>query len=255
MSTIKNRAVAAALVFLFMWLPLAHADIMYNTAQRSIYGAGTQLEVEEQLTTGMMPFTADLLNSGYVRDEDRQITGSVTSFVSQNSTLHDNLIRGLARGSGYGSGGAEGIGRATMLVDFDVDQDTRFSLAGQLRLAPHGDSASLSGSHAFIRLTGPQGLAMEVQMDDDHLPDNLGVIDFTGVNHLSGIYPAGNYQLEAFTEGRGSDGQTRCIDFDFTLTAFNVFAVPEPQGITTFWSVATLGLLLRRRGGNRMHCS
>ena len=122
----------------------------------------------------------------------------------------------------------------------------RFTLTGQLRLAPHGDDIGLNGSNAFIRLTGPQGVALEVIMDEGHLPDSGGAIDFTDENRISEVFPSGVYTLEAFAEGHGNDGKTRCVDFDFTLTALNAVAVPEPSASLLF-VLAMIGLTLQRR--------
>ena len=89
------RTVAYAFVFLFCSSTLSHAEMIYLSAERSISSAGTQLEAEEQSTIDMAPFTTDMLNSSYVRDENKAIIGSVSSFASQSSTLSNNQIRGL----------------------------------------------------------------------------------------------------------------------------------------------------------------
>lgn len=246
MSHKDTRVVLFAGTLVLLGAALAQAEIMYKSAERAIYGEGTQLDAIEQLTTGMEPFTSDMLNSGYVRDDQNSIVGSVSSFASQSSTLSDNQIRGLARGSGFGSGGAEGIGRSSMLVEFEIDQSMRFTLTGQLRLAPHGGQISINDSEAYIRLTGPEGIAIEVVMNEDNLPDVLGLIDFSGDERISDVFPSGNYTLEAFAEGHGSDGTTRCVDFDFTLTALNAVAVPEPDMAIVF-VLAALGLIASKK--------
>jgi hypothetical protein len=227
----------------------ANAEMIYTTATRTIGGSGTQLEEMLETHASLGSYTDDLLSSGYVRDDGNAIVGSVSSSSSQTSTLSDNQIRGLGRGSGFGSGPAEGVGNSSMNVEFSVTETTRFSLAGQLRLAPHGGALGLNGSTAYVRLTGPDGVALEVMMDEDNQPDNLGIVDFSGSDQLSGVFPAGDYVLEAFSEGHGSDGLTRCADFDFTLSVLEVAAVPEPAAFSlmAFAGLALMRLRKRRR--------
>lgn len=223
-----------------LFASVATAEMIFVSSDRGISGSGTQLTEVLETQASLGSFTDDLLNSGYVRDESNAIVGSVSSSASQTSTLTENQIRGLGRGSGFGSGPAEGSGNSFMNVDFTVSESMRFTLSGQLRLAPHGGELGLNGSEAYVRLTGPDGVALEVVMDDDNMPDNLGIVDFTGAERLSGIFPAGDYTLEAFSVGHGSNGLTRCADYDFTLTALEVAAVPEPAafGLMAFAGLA-----------------
>lgn len=241
----------------WLWLPLValafgtsqvNAEMIYQSAERGISGSGSQLNEIIEVSASLGTFSDDLLNSGYVRDEGNAIIGSVSSSSSQTSTLTSNQIRGLGRGSGFGSGPANGLGSAFMDVEFAIDETTRFTLAGQLRLAPHGGELGLNGSLAYVRLTGPDGIvALEVRMDEENQPDNLGIVDFTGPNQLSGVFSAGDYRLEAFSEGHGSTGLTRCADFDFTLSALEVAAVPEPTTISLVGFASLVGLCSRRR--------
>ncbi len=194
----------AVVTLVLAWTSLSSAEMIYRSATRTIYGNGTQLEEELQLVDNLTTFTSDLMNSGYVRDDSNSIVGSVSAFASQSSTLSENQIRGLSRGSGFGSGGAEGVGRSTMEIDFDIDSTMRFTLTGQLRLAPHGDNIGLNGSNAYIRLIGPDGgIAMEVMMDENNLPDSLGAVDFSGSDRMTGIFPAGSYTWKHFLKGMG----------------------------------------------------
>lgn len=246
MSQTKLRAIVLACVAVCCCTAPGRAEMMYSSSQRGIHGSGIQLSLKEETTDSLGVFEASLLHSNYLRDDENMIVGHESASVSQDSTLSDNQIRGLGRGSGFGSGGGDGVGAATLMVDFDIDQSMRFTLTGQLRIAPHGDSIGLNGSNAHIRLTGPDGVAMEVVLDEDNPPNGLGNVDFSGGNRLSEIFPAGSYTLEALAEGRGNNGKTRCVDFDFTLTALNAVAVPEPSaaGLAMF---ALLGITLRRR--------
>ena len=226
----------------------ATAEMIYTSAERGISGSGSQLNEILDTSASLGTYSDDLLNSGYVRDEGNSIIGSVSASSSQTSTLTANQIRGLGRGSGFGSGPADGLGGSFMDVEFTIDETTRFSLAGQLRLAPHGGELGLNGSSAYVRLTGPDGIvALEVRMDEDNQPDNQGIVDFTGPNQLSGVFAAGDYRLEAFSEGHGSNGLTRCADFDFTLSALEVAAVPEPTMLSMLGGAMLVGLCSRRR--------
>lgn len=245
MNTTQFKFVAVITLAL-SFTSLASAEMMYKSATRTIYGSGSQLDTEEQTSDLLTTFSSEMMNSGYVRDDSNSIVGSVSAFASQSSTLSENQIRGLSRGSGFGSGGAEGVGRSTMEVEFEIDSSMRFTLTGQLRLAPHGDNIALNGSNAYIRLTGDDGVAMEVMMDEDNLPDSLGSVDFSGVNRMSKVFPAGTYTLEAFAEGHGDDGKTRCVDFDFSFTALEAVAVPEPSSSLLF-GMAAFGMMLVRR--------
>lgn len=217
----------------------ASGEMIYVSAKRSIMGTGSQLDEKLVSTDGIDSFTDDLLNSGYFRDQSDAIVGSISAAASQTSTLTSNAIKGLGRGSGFGSGPAEGIGRSDMRIEFTTDTEMRFTLAGQLRLAPHGDGVDLKGSSALIRVSSDAGTAMEVLLDQDNLPDSLGTVDFLGANRLTGEFPAGDYVLEAIAQGNGSDGVNLCLDFDFTFTAFEPIAIPEPSG----GSMAALGSL------------
>lgn len=225
----------------------ANAEMIYISSDRGISGSGTQLNEVLETSVDFGAYSEDLLNSGYVRDENNSIVGSVSSSASQTSTLSDNQIRGLGRGSGFGSGPAEGVGNSSMTVEFSISESMRFTLAGQLRLAPHGGVAGLNGSSAYVRLTGPDGVALEVKMDEDNLPNSLGIVDFTAGDRLTGVFPAGEYLLEAFSEGHGSNGVTRCADFDFTMTALEVAAVPEPAACGLLMVAGLSCLRLRRR--------
>lgn len=229
---------------------IANAEMIIISADRGISGSGTQLNELLETSVGHGSFTDDLLNSGYVRDDSNSIVGSVSATSSQTSTMTDNQIRGLGRGSGFGSGPGEGVGDSFMDVDFAVNESMRFTLSGQLRLAPHGGALGLNGSSAYVRLTGPDGVALEVKMDEDNLPNNLGVVDFGGGERLTGIFPPGDYKLEAFSQGHGSNGLTRCADYDFTLTALEVAAVPEPAafGLLAFGALTCLRFRRRRDG-------
>lgn len=251
MSQSLNRVVVVA--FLLCCTKMLSAEMMFQSSERLIQGYGTQLDESTRSTIGTAPFVDDLLSSGYVRDESNSITGSVSAFASQSSTLSENQIRGLARGSGFGSGAdVEGVGISSMTVDFDIDQDMRFTLVGQLRLAPHGDDIGLADSMAFLRLVGPNGVAMEVRLDADNPPNNLGIVDFTKDNRISDIFPEGSYTLEAYAKGHGSEGKTRCVDFDFTLTALNAVAVPEPSTQGLFLVALAGALAIRRRRLNEV---
>lgn len=240
----------AGFVAMLVFCSTASAEMIYQSAVRNVLGDGTQLVVKGDSTDDTLGFAGDILNSGYVRDDSNSIVGSVSASASQTSNLTPGQIRGLGRGSGFGSGPASARGLSDMAIEFSVDEEMRFTLSGQLRIAPHGSGLDLNGSSALIRLTGPDGVALEVRMDDENLPDNLGVIDFTGADRMSGNFPAGNYLLEAMSEGHGSDGITRCADFDFTLTAVEAVAIPEPTTLTMclFGLVSLLQLRRRSRG-------
>lgn len=238
----------------------SHAAMVFTSAERIISGSGTQLTNETEIDSGMAGFTDDLLNTSYVRNGESGIVGSVSASTSQTSTLTGDRIRGLGRGSGFGSGHVDGeasfgLAESSMYVEFTVDEPMEFTLAGELRLAPHGNGLSLNGSKAYVRLIGPDGeIALEAMMDDDNLPDNLGRIDFSGSQRMTGEFPAGNYILEALASGHGSGGLTRCVDFDFTLSASNAASfvapdpiIPEPSSMSLA-SVALLAAMgLRRR--------
>lgn len=232
----------------------ANAEMIYKSAQRIVQGAGSQLVNKLASSDATeLAFTDDLLNSGYIRDTENKIVGSVSSSASQTSTLTGDQIRGLGRGSGFGSGSlgndaSAGSGLSSMLVTFEVAESMRFTLSGELRLAPHGKGLGLNDSQAFVRLTGPDGVALEATMDETHLPNNLGQIDFSGSSRLSGVFPAGEYTLEAIAEGHGSNGLLRCVDFDFTLTALEAVGVPEPSGMLMLTSIGlAIGVVRRRR--------
>jgi hypothetical protein len=226
----------------------ASAEMIYASALRSITGAGSQVNEKLVASDGFGSFTDDLLTGGYFRDENNLIVGSVSATASQTSTLAGGQIRGLGRGSGFGSGPADGVGRSEMHIEFNIEKSMRFTLAGQLLLVPHGDSLDLNGSSAVVRLSGPDGIAMERLMDGVNLPDNLGAVDFTGENRLTGVFPVGTYILEAMSEGHGSDGLTRCVDFDFTFSAFEAVAEPEPAASVLSLSLTGLAVCsLRRR--------
>lgn len=244
-----SRLVMCCAVFIAAIATSANAEMIFVSSDRGISGSGTQLNEVLETSVEFGSYTEDLLNSGYVRDDNNSIVGSVSASSSQTSTLTGNQVRGLGRGSGFGSGPAAGVGNSSMAVEFSVTESTRFTLAGQLRLAPHGGAAGLNGSTAYVRITGPDGVALEVKMDDDNLPDSLGVVDFTAGDRLTGVFPAGDYMLEAFSEGHGSNGVTRCADFDFTMTALEVAAVPEPAalGMLAFAGLACMRLRRRRR--------
>jgi hypothetical protein len=114
-----------------------------------------------------------------------------------------------------------------MQVEFMVEKRMRFTLSGELRLAPHG--LGLNGSSASVRVTGEDGTIIGVEMNDTHQPDQTGVVDFMGAHRMSFDLGPGQYLLEAMSEGRGSDGLTRCADYDFTLTAVEGVLIPEPS--------------------------
>lgn len=240
------KALVLVALQLAMCVP-AQAEMIYQSAARAISGSGTQLDGTIESSDGFGAFTEDMLITGYVRDDSNSIVGSVSASSSQTSALTGNQIRGLGRGSGFGSGPSEGVGESNMLVAFTVTEPMRFTLSGQLRLAPHNPGLGLNGSEALIRLSGPEGVALEVVMDENNLPDHLGIVDFTGGQRLSGVFPAGDYTLEAMSMGHGSDGLTRCADFDFTLTALEAVAVPEP----TAFGLLGMGMLIVGRARRR----
>lgn len=243
----SNWTLLGMVLVLGFFASTASSEMIYLSSERGISGSGSQLNEILETSASLGSYSDDLLGSGYVRDDNNAIVGSVSASSSQTSTLTSNQIRGLGRGSGFGSGPATGVGSSFMNAEFTIDETTRFTLAGQLRLAPHGGELGLNGSSAYIRLTGPDGVALEVVMDEDNQPDNLGIVDFTGNDQLSGVFSAGTYTLEAFSEGHGSNGLTRCADFDFTLSSLEVAAVPEPA---TFGMLGCAGLMvmqLRRR--------
>lgn len=247
MSQTHTRVVFPLFFSFISVFTVAEAEMIFQSAERTIHGSGTQLEAEEMVTTNFAPLADDLLNSGYIRDGNNTIVGSVSAFASQSSSISETQVRGLARGSGFASGPGEGIGLSSMAIDFDINQETRFTLTGQLRLAPHDQEDGIAESIAYIRLTGPSGIAMEVELDEANPPNSLGIVDFTKDNRITGIYPEGSYRLEAYAKGHGSDGKTRCVDFDFTLTALNAISVPEAA--TPWYSALVLSGLwgLRRR--------
>lgn len=238
----------------WLWMSLAllfatnaNGEMIFSFAERGIAGRGTQLDEVIKTSESLGAYSDDMLISSYARDENNAIVGSVSASASQTSTLTSNVIRGLGRGSGFGSGPAEGFASSFMTTEFSIDESNRFTLAGQLRLAPHGGPAGLNGSIAFVRLTGPDGVVLEVRMDEDNPPDNLGIVDFSGPDQLSGVFGAGTYLLEAFSEGHGSNGLTRCADFDFTLTTLEVAAVPEPAAFAMLLFAGLSCFQLRRR--------
>ena len=257
------KATAKLLCAIFVCSFMAHADaaMVFTSAERIIAGSGTQLVNKTESDDAMAGFADDLLNTGYVRDGNNGIVGSVSSSASQTSTLTDGQIRGLGRGSGFGSGHVDdtasfGIGMSSMFVEFTIDEPMQFTLAGELRLAPHGNGLSLNDSEAYVRLIGPDGeVALEAMMDANNLPDNLGRVDFSGSERKTGEFPAGNYILEAMAEGHGSNGLTRCVDFDFTLSASSAASfvapnpiVPEPSSMSlaSFALLAAMGLRRRK---------
>ena len=251
---IRSRWLWFTVVGLALSFSQVNAEMIYQSAARRISGSGSQLNEILETSASLGTYSDDLLNSGYMR-EDGNIVGSVTASSSQTSTLTSNQIRGLGRGSGFGSGPADGLGSSYMDVAFMIEESTRFTLAGQLRLAPHGGELGLNGSSAYVRLTGPDGVvAMEVLMDEENQPDNLGIVDFTGGDELSRVLPAGAYRLEAFSEGHGSSGLTRCADFDFTLSVLEAAAVdvgnpiiPEPNALSMAGLGSLIGFCFRRR--------
>lgn len=225
----------------------ANGAIIYSTAQRSIQSSGTQLVEEIESTDTYGAYVNDMLVSGYVRDDSNSIVGSISASASQSSALTDTQIRGLGRGSGFGAGPGEATGESRMYVEFSITESMQFSLEGQLRLAPHGSGLSLNGSVAMVKLTGPNGTLLHAVMDEDNQPDHLGAIDFSGDNRLSGTFAAGDYILEAYSTGHGSEGMTRCVDYDFTLTVLDAVAVPEPGSATMLGTVLLSLLVIRRR--------
>jgi|GEM_PF-2707490 len=244
-----NQSLLGIVALALLFASNANGEMIFNSVERGIGGSGSQLSEVLKTSASLGAYSDDMLNSGYVRDDNNAIVGSVSSSSSQTSTVTSNQIRGLGRGSGFGSGPADGVGSSFMTTEFTIEEANRFTLAGQLRLAPHGGPAGLNGSLAYVRLTGPEGVVLEVTMDEDNPPDNLGIVDFSGASQLSGVFTAGDYVLEAFSEGHGSDGLTRCADFDFTLTALEVAAVPEPAafGMMLFAGLACLRIRRRRR--------
>ena len=116
-------------------------------------------------------------------------------------------------------------------------------------MAPHGSGSDLNGSEAYVRLLDSNGdVAFEVIMDDESLPDGFGLIDFSGGNSLSGVFPAGDYTLEAITSGHGSNGLTRCADFEFAFTALDPAPIPEPTAVTLLCvGLLFVGRLRQRR--------
>jgi len=227
----------------------ASAEMIFKSAIRSVLGDGTQLDAKKESNEEAIgSFSEDILSSGYVRDDNNAIIGSVSASASQTSSLTPSQIRGLGRGSGFGSGPSAARGLSDMSVSFTVDEPMRFTLSGQLRIAPHGLGLDLNGSSAMVQLMGPEGVAMEVRMDEANQPNALGLVDFTGLDRLSGEFPAGEYTLMAMSEGHGSDGVTRCADFDFTLTAIEAVAIPEPTTMSMFAiGLASVHFLRRRR--------
>lgn len=229
-----------SLLFCTAFFATASAEMIYHSAERSIMGLGSQLDYNALSTDSLSAYSDDLISSGYVRDENRAIVGSVSTFASQSSTLSGRQIRGIGRGSAFGSGPGQATGTSRMEVEFSVSEPTQFTLSGQLRLA---QALELNNSLAFIRLTGPNGAMLEVVMDENNLPDSLGRVNFSGKEQISAVFPAGNYLLEAVSEGVGSDGLTRCADFEFTLTAVSI---PEPLSKTSLL-MGMLGLAMIRR--------
>lgn len=249
---IRMALIYIVAVFLFS-TETTHAGLIFRDAERVISGSGTQVDERLETAIGDGVFDDDLLVSGYYRDENQTIVGSVSATASQSSNLTDGKISGLGRGSGFGSGPAEGIGESMMKVDFSLAEATQYSLSGQLRLVPHGDELSLNGSEALVRVTGADGVVVEVLLNESNPPDRLGVVDFTGADRRVGIIEAGDYTLEAMSVGHGSEGLTRCADFEFTFSVISAVAVPEPSAMALL-SIASLalGLLRSRRCGRSL---
>ena len=224
--TLKTLLSAAFVVTL---CSAVSAEMIILSSARSISTSGSQREPIVTSTEDELPFVDDILDGGYIRDDSDAIVGTVSISASQTSMVTTSRIRGVGRGSGFASGPAESSGRSDMMVDFLIEESTRFTLAGELRLTPHG--LGLNGSSAFIRLTGPDGVAAEIRLDEESLPDRAGVVDFLGSNRIVGELGPGRYTLEASSVGHGSSGLTRCADFDFTLTATDGVVIPEPGSV------------------------
>ena len=244
-----NRSLLGIIALALLFASQANGEMIFRSSERGIGGSGSQLGEVLETSASLGAYTDDILSSTYVRDDNNSIVGSVSLSSSQTSTVTSNQIRGLGRGSGFGSGPGDGFGNSFITTEFTIEEANRFTLSGQLRLAPHGGTAGLNGSLAYVRLTGPDGVVLEVTMDEDNPPDTLGIVDFSGSDQLSGVFPAGDYTLEASSEGHGSDGLSRCADFDFTLTSLEVAAVPEPAafGMMLFAGLACMRMRRRRR--------
>lgn len=246
MSSSKTQiiAVTTSLILVAVGVARTQGEMIYHSAFQSIAGTGTQLEAMETSSEEISFFSEDLLNTGYVRDEQNRIVGNVSSFASLMSSLNGTHIRGLGRGSGFGTGEHTGTGTTEMRVEFESTGRMSFAMSGQLRLVPH--TSGLNESEAHVRLTGPEGVVFEIKLGPDHPPDNLGIVNFLGSDEIQGELVPGMYQLEAVGVGRGSHGLTRCVDFDFTFREVEGAPIPEPSAYVLMLSCALIALRFRR---------
>lgn len=249
---LRMALIYIVVVLLLISTETTQAGLIFRDAKRSISGSGTQVSERLETAIGDGVFVDDLLVSGYYRDENQTITGSVSATASLSSNLTEGKISGLGRGSGFGSGPAEGVGEAKMKVDFSLNEATQYSLSGQLRLVPHSDEMLLNGSEAMIRVTGADGVVVEFLLNESNPPDRLGIVDFTGADRRTGFIPAGDYTLEAISIGHGSDGLTRCTDFEFTFSVLTAVAVPEPSSLVLFTIALSAFGLRPSRGRGRV---
>lgn len=218
-------------------------EMIYRTSFQSISGMGTQLETMETSSDEIAFFSDDLLNTGYVRDQQHNIVGNVSSFASLMSSLNGTHIRGLGRGSGFGTGEHQGTGTTEMRVEFETTGRISFAMSGQLRLVPH--VLGLNESEAHVKLTGPEGVVFEIKLGPENPPDNLGIVNFLGSDEIQGELVPGVYHLEAVGVGRGSRGRTRCIDFDFTFREVEGVPIPEPSAYGLMFSCLLIALRFR----------
>ena len=200
--------------------------MIYLSSHQSIWAGGTQLEPVLVASDAIELFSEEIINTGYVRDDENSIVGNVSSYGSLLGSLNDNQIRGLGRASGFATGEYNGLSTTEMRIAFRVEDPMPFEMLGQLRLTPH--SLGLNGSEAVVALVGDAGSVFEVRLDEGHLPDDLGNVNFMGSDTIRGMLAPGDYELIAEGLGQGSDGLTRCVDFDFTFRQAAV--IPEPEG-------------------------
>ena len=223
----KNIFPAMTVVWLMLLVNTANGGIIYLSSEQTIL-AETTAHGNQSITSDEAGWFDDSVQvQGTVTNAEGQ-KGALAAHASLTSLLSDDRIFGWGTASGYADRSTEVESTnadSRMSVTFEVDEDTPFTLSGEIHTTTHNQS--VTGTVSGLRIVGDDGTPIFEALLTSDMSDH---IDFTAGNTVYGILRRGVHTLEAFADGTGSKGESHCADFRFTLSTSSSVILPEPHG-------------------------